>query len=501
MRKPEIENVNQMLQAATERYPERMAVVEGDLRVTYGELSSGVGSLVEYLRLNGFGRRDKVGLLLPNSIEYAASFLAASAIGAVCVPIDTAFREEEIGFYIRHSALQLLLTTTELSDAAKSLVENTGTEVAMVKGEGADWSFPSGGGGSMAGVSEEVEPEDEAVYLYSTGSTGAPKRVARTHRNLVALAENHTQTIGWTHEDKILFAIPLSHTYALGNFLGALRIGAAMHMMEGFKRVRIADVIERERITVFPAVPFMLSILSDTRFPEPKDFSSLRMVISAGAPLSKEVFFKFRERFGVPPRQLYGSTETGVIAINMSDDPEGRLNSVGRPVKNVEVRVVKEDGSECGVGELGEIAVRSPSMTTGYWNLPEETARAFKGGWYFTGDLGRLDEEGYIYIEGRKKFVINVAGNKVDPVEVENLLITHPLIKEAAVVGVTNGDSEEMVKAVIVLEADGGGIGQRDIAAFLRDKIADYKIPRIVEFREEELPRSPTGKVLRERLK
>ncbi|MGH7889602.1 MAG: class I adenylate-forming enzyme family protein, partial [Thermodesulfobacteriota bacterium] len=346
-------------------------------------------------------------------------------------------------------------------------------------------------------IRANIEREDEAIYLYSTGSTGKPKRVTRTHFNLIALAHNHTQTVDWTKEDRILFTVPISHTYGLGNFIGAIKVGASIYTLSEFNRNRVLDSIERERITVFPAVPFMLSVLAETFLQKHRDLSSLKLVISAGAPLSEETSHKFHNKFGIYPRQLYGSTETGVISINLSDDIEGKLDSVGRAVKNVEVIILRENGSRCETNEIGEIAVKSPSMTTGYYGLPDETEKAFRDGYYFTGDLGRIDDEGYLYIVGRKKLFINISGNKVDPAELEALLSQHPKVREAAIIGVNDNFGNEVVKAVIVSKSN---METKEVYEFLKGKISDFKIPRIIEFREE-IPKSPTGKVLREHLK
>ncbi|HXG30231.1 MAG TPA: class I adenylate-forming enzyme family protein, partial [Thermodesulfobacteriota bacterium] len=420
-------------------------------------------------------------------------FFGVLSTGAIAVPINTAYKEEEVGFYISHSSAGLTLT----EEGLRPLVERASacaSQVAVIRGDKTDWRFSNGNIRGNPGI--QIEPDDEAIYLYSTGSTGKPKRVSRTHFNLTALADNHTQTVGWTEEDRILLAIPLSHTYAFGNFISAIKVGASIYTMGEFNRNRVIDLIERESITVFPAVPFMLGVLAETFLPKSRDLSSLRLVISAGAPLPRETFYRFHERFGIYPRQLYGSTETGVISINLSDDIVRKSDSVGRPVKNVEVEIFREDGSRAQMGELGEIAVRSPSMTTGYYGLPDETERAFRDGYYFTGDLGRIDEEGYIYILGRKRLFINISGNKVDPQEVENLLLKHQKVKEAVVLGVKDDRGNEIVKAVIVPKER---METREIYEFCKGRISDFKIPRIIEFRDE-IPKSPTGKVLREYL-
>ena len=481
--------------STVKKHPDRTAVVEGHRKFIYRDLDLIVRDLSSFLTSQGIEKGDRVAIFLPNSVEFAASFFSIASLGAISVPINTAYKEEEVKFYISHSSAKLVLTEDKLRPLAENAAPDTGAQVVVIKGDKTDWLYPEG---NNAGPAEAlIKPEDEAIYLYSTGSTGKPKRVSRTHFNLIALADNHTQTVGWTEEDRILFTVPISHTYGFGNFISAIKAGASLYVLSEFNRNKVIDLVEEESITVFPGVPFMLNVLAETFLPRPRDFSSLKLVISAGAPLSEETFHKFHNKFGIYPRQLYGSTETGVISINLSGNIKGKHDSVGCPVKNVEVRILKEDGSLAKVNEAGEITVKSPSMTSGYYGLPEETEKAFRNGFYFTGDLGRIDEEGYIYITGRKKLFINIGGHKVDPQEVETVLLRHPRVREAVVIGIKDGKGEELVKAVIVANDK---IETKDIYEFCRGRISDFKIPRIIEFRQE-IPKSPTGKVLREYLK
>ncbi|MEQ9618232.1 MAG: class I adenylate-forming enzyme family protein [Deltaproteobacteria bacterium] len=487
--------VSELFQSSVDRFTGLTAAVEGDTRVTYGDLGRMARNFSSYLLSKGIEKGDRVAIFLPNSVEFVAAFFGAASIGAVSVPINSVFKEEELGFYIEHSSPRILVTEERLKPLAAKCCAMTDTAVRVVKGNNVDWEFSQKSPDYP--VDAVISPEDEAIYLYSTGSTGKPKRVARTHYNLTALANNHTDTVGWTEKDRILFTIPISHTYGFGNFISAVKTGAEIVVLAEFNRHSVLDLLDRESITVFPAVPVILDVLAKTFLSEPKDLSSLNLVISAGAPLPKQIFYKFHERFSIYPRQLYGSTETGVISINMAQDIQNRFDSVGRPVRNVEVKLFNEDGVEVRQGETGEIAVKSPSMTTGYYGLPDETTKVFRDGYYFTGDIGRIDGDGFIYILGRKKFFINVGGHKVDPAEVENILSTHPKINESAVLGIKDKNGDERVKAVIVSDDI---IESGDVIGFCMGKIAEYKIPQVIEFREK-LPRSPTGKVLREKLK
>jgi long-chain acyl-CoA synthetase len=481
--------------SAAYRYASRTAVIEDGKSVTYKELAQMASGFASFLSSRGIGKGDRVAVFLPNSIELIAAIFGTALSGSVSVPIDSTFKEQEVGFYLKHSGAALLATSDGLGHVARK--SRSGVDIALIKGASTPWKFNDDISGEF--LVPDIGTEDEAIYLYSTGSTGVPKRVARTQYNLAALAENHTETVSWDYNDRVLFAVPISHTYGFGNFISAVKVGSTVVVCGDFNRNRVLDLLERESITVFPSVPIMLDVLSKTYLSAPKDLSSLKLVISAGAPLEESTFHRFREKFSIYPRQLYGSTETGVISINLCGDEEieRRFNSVGRPVKNVVVKILGDDGKEVGSGETGEIAVRSPSMTTGYFGLPEETAKSFRGGYYFTGDLGMVDAEGYIYITGRKKFLINVGGFKVDPTEVEKLLMRHPDVVETAVLGVKDGAGNERVKAVIVSACP---LEIREVLEFCSGRIAEYKIPQVIEFRSE-LPRSPTGKILREQLK
>ncbi len=486
--------VPDLFKSAVKDNPNRIAVVEDGIGITYATLCSMVQDLSSFLLKRGVVKGERVAILLPNSFEYIVAFFGIASIGAVSVPINTAYKEEEINYFITNSSPRIVITEAKLKTLAEKAARVIGAGVVVIKGVETNWAHSNDG--REFSIDWSIDPQDEALYLYSTGSTGKPKRVVRTHFSLIALAENHSQTVGWTENDRILFVVPLSHTYALGNFISSIRVGATLYVLGSFNRNKVIDIIEKESISIFPAVPFMLNVLAESFMQRPRDFSSLKLVISAGSPLSKGVFFKFHKRFGVYPRQLYGSTETGVISINLSEDIENMYYSVGRPVKNVEVKIVREDGALADIDEVGEIAVKSPSMASGYYDLPEETNKAFRNGYYFTGDLGVIDKGGYIFIKGRKKMFINISGNKVNPVEVEDLLLRHPKIKEIVVFGVNDASGNELVKAVIVPK---DGMSVKDVVDFCDGKIADYKIPRIIEFKSK-IPKSPTGKVLIEHL-
>ena len=479
-------NYCEILYSNLERNPGGSAIWYEGQFWSYAQLCGFVDGFSSFLSRHGVSRGDKVCVFLPNSLSLAVSVFSIARLESICVPIDSVCGTEEIRHCIEFSEPSLIITDETLVKTLSAVSADIKTVCVT----------PNDFQGDAPAKPTANNSSHKAIYLFSTGSTGKPKCVARSHANMIALAENHTSTINWDSEDRILFSIPISHTYGLGNFISAVSVGACCYFLPRFNRKDVLDVVEKEGITVFPAVPFMLDVLARSAIHGDYDFPRLRHVISAGAPLAEETFFSFNRTFGVYPRQLYGSSETGVMTINTAENIVQKRLSVGMAAQNVVIRVVSETGSDLPAGQTGEIIIKSPSMTDGYVDFPEETQRVFIDGFYHTGDLGMFDTEGYLFIQGRKKLFINISGNKVDPFEVENLLMTHGKITEAAVIGVKGDGGREEVKAFIVAD----GLTRMDIVSFCREKVSDYKIPAKMEFIDT-LPRSPSGKVLREKLK
>jgi long-chain acyl-CoA synthetase len=255
-------------------------------------------------------------------------------------------------------------------------------------------------------------------------------------------------------------------------------------------------VLKTKGITIFPGLPFIFSILADSNSITKVELTDLKLAFTAGAPLSQKIFEGFKNKFGVPLRQLYGSTETGSISINLGKTDDGLWESVGKPMHGVTVMIMSEEGQLLPPCNIGEVVVHSAAMTHGYAGSVEVNREAFRDGYFWSGDLGKLDSDGNLFITGRKKQFINVGANKVDPKEIEELLNTHPSIQESVVLGIPGLYGDEIVKAVLVLNEK---LDAEIVKDWLRGKIADFKIPRVIEFRQE-IPRSPLGKILRKHL-
>jgi long-chain acyl-CoA synthetase len=466
------------------------ALVYGDERMEYSELRERVDRLAAGLAARGLGDGAPVGLVLPNVPDFAVAFLAILRAGGVAVPLNPQFKEAELEFYFGECGVKAAIADETSAPACMGVAArmDAGPEV-----------FTSLGALVGDGTPAAPELDADAVFQYSSGSTGRPKRVPRTHRQLRAEAEAYASAIGLGGDDTVFCTIALFHTYGMGCcLLAAVHAGARLVLFDNpnpflLQRGRALELIEREHATVFPGVPFTFRLLAEA--PEDADLSSLRLCYSAAAPLPRQTFDAFKERFGVPVRQLYGCTEAGCVTVNVDEDALAAPGSVGTPMDGVELRIADEQGEPVEAGRIGEILIRSDAMTRVYADAGELNGQAFSDGWFRSGDRGRIDDEGRLVITGRTKLLIDVRGSdKVDPIEVEDVLAVHPKVAEVVVVGVAGEvPGEETVKAVVV---PAGDCQERELIRYCRERLADYKVPSRVEFREE-IPTGPGGKVLR----
>ncbi len=496
--------VTQMLDESAAAFAGRVALVHGDKRITYAELRGRVDRLAAALMERGVEPGDRVALVLPNVPAFAIGFLAILRAGAVAVPLNPAFKEPELEFHFRDCGVRTIIAGPQSVETCAAIAARLPGSVEVIADgdtRHAAVSLASLIEGRPAGAPNAGAPDDDAVYQYSSGSTGRPKRVPRTHRHLRMEADSYVAATGMSADDTLFCVIPLHHTYGLGCcLLASVRSGARLVLFDDpnpflLQRGRALELLERERATVFPAVPFTFRLLAEAS--EAADLSSLRLCISAAAALPRSTFSAFEDRFGVPVRQLYGCTEAGAVTLNLDDDPHATSGSVGRPIDGVEIQIVDADGGALAPGRVGEILIRSTAMTPGYAGREELNRDAFRAGWFASGDRGRLDEEGRLFITGREKLLIDVRGDKVDPIEVEDVLAVHPKVKQVVVVGVDSGvEGEQLVKAAVV---PAGECGERELIRYCRERLADYKVPQRVEFLDE-LPLSAAGKVLRKYL-
>jgi long-chain acyl-CoA synthetase len=481
-------SIMELLYARAVERPDATALVYGEERFTFAELIERIERLAHGLASSGVSPGDAVALVMRGDPWFVSSFHAITALGAVAVPVNPSFKRTEIESFFRDAGVRFVVSDERTADVCHELAAGLDPPALVEK--------------SVPGRLAARDPEEDFVFQFSSGSTGRSKRMARTQGQIAAEANLYV-SLGFTADDTILSAVPLFHNWGLGSCLfSQAATGASVVVLEDphpflLRRDRALELIERERVTIFPGVPFNFRLMAEA--PSEADLSSLRLCLSAGAGLPRATFEAFRERFGVPVRQLYGTTETGMVAANMSDDPAASADSVGEPAGDVRVEILDEDGNPVPSGEEGEITVASPAMTAGYAgaDMAELNEAAFRGGSYFTGDMGVIDVDGVLSVTGRKKLLIDVGGYKVDPIEVEDVIAQHPQVGEVVVVGVPGEvQGEETVKAAVVAT---GPLERKDLTLYCRGRLANFKMPQVIEFREA-IPKSPLGKILRKDL-
>lgn len=347
----------------------------------------------------------------------------------------------------------------------------------------------------------ETEPDAPAVLLYTSGTTGRPKGVTLTHRNFAQQCLNVSKVLPLTESDTIVLVLPLFHVYGLSNgLISGIYFGTKMTLVPQYSPAKLLEAVETTKATVLIAVPTMyMHVLQAARTRKTSIPKSLRLCVSGGAPLPLTTLREFEEAFQTRIAEGYGLTETtSSVCLNKSGEAF-KPGSIGPAAEGVEMRVVDDNGKEVPDGEEGEIVIRSGVVTPGYWNNPEATAETIRDGWLHTGDLGYRDSDGFFFITDRKKDLIIRGGFNISPREIEELLFSHPKVRDAAVIAVQDKREREAVKAFVVME-DGETATEREILDYCSENLAEYKVPKIVEFRDS-LPKSATGKILRKELR
>jgi long-chain acyl-CoA synthetase len=465
----------------------RTALIDEDRSWTFGDLAEESDAIATLLREKVSG--DTVGVLLLNSPRYVTTLLGVWKAGKTPVPLNYLLPPQELAYIIRDSGMSALVTSQFFAQAVAAIKPLFGDKGVILMADAPD--FPP-----KSAKPPEASYRDPALYLYTSGTTGKPKGVVLTHRNLSANVESCQQAGGFDHRDSFLCLLPFFHTYAItGTILLPLLNGSRMVLVDRFQPLKVMKLIEDHAISVFLAIPSMYRVLAHTE--GDFDLDSVRFPISGGEPLPVAVAEAFEKRFGVPIFEGYGQTEASpVISLNV---PSGRkTGTVGRALPGVEVAIWDEQKNPVGVDVIGEIVVRAPSVMEGYYNLPEETSKTITREWLHTGDLGKMDAEGFVTITGRKKDLIISAGENIYPREIEEVLAQHPKVKEVAVIGVKDEVRGEVPKAFVIAR-DGMTVDEKELRHFCRENLAGYKVPRHFAI-VPDLPRTPTGKILKRML-
>ncbi|HLP78171.1 MAG TPA: long-chain fatty acid--CoA ligase [Candidatus Paceibacterota bacterium] len=477
---------------------EKNALYWGDRSFTYSELWSHT-LFVAGILSQSFNVRpgDRVALWMKNCPEFIASLFGVLHAGAVVVPINNFLKPDEVSHILNDAGVDVLITDSDLSKQFATLqasrptlqLMNVETSLASFPVPPANLKFDT----QLLRNSDRAE-SDLAVLIYTSGTTGRPKGAMLSHGNLLHNVESCRICLQTVSEDRMAVLLPLFHSYMLtvGTFLPLLT-GASVVLIKSLHPARnVIQEIFARRATILPAIPQFYRGLTSAEIPVPLP---LRICISGSAPLPVQVLVDFEKKFGIPLIEGYGLSEASPVVAKNPLDRTRKPGSIGVPIPNVELSIQDDEGRMFGPYEIGELCVRGGNVMMGYWNLPEETAQAFRGGWLLTGDVGYFDEDGYYYITDRKKDMLLVNGNNVYPREIEEVIYQFPNVKEAAVIGAPDSRRGEQPVAFVVAN-ENTTIDPDELYKFVRSKLADYKVPRRVVM-SPALPRNATGKILK----
>ena len=504
-------NLAILLELSARRDPGKVAVIFEDMKLRYAEINGAANKIANGLVKLGVQPGDKVALMLPNTPHFVICYYAVLKTGATVVPLNVLFKRNEVEYHLEDSdAVALIAWEGFLGEAIEGFQQAEGCRRLLVaQAPGSTAELPAGALALDALLADnpptfdtfQTMPDDTAVILYTSGTTGRPKGAELTHLNMFFNAMCGAEKVLRTDSDEIgLAVLPLFHSFGQTCVMNALLYaGATLTLVPRFEPQKALEVMERDRVTYFAGVPTMYFYLLN--FPEANkyDLSALRRCCSGGAAMPVEVMHAFNKKYNVTILEGYGLSETSPVASFNQLDAEPKPGSIGRPIWGIDMRCVDSDGREVPTGELGEIVIRGHNIMKGYYKRPEATTETIKDGWFHSGDIAYKDEDGFFFIKDRVKDMIIRGGFNIYPREIEEVLYAHPAIAEAAVIGVPNQALGEEVKAVVALKP-GQSASEQEIIDYCKERMAAYKYPRSVEFREV-LPKTATGKILKRELK
>ncbi len=499
-------NLIDVLKKSKEEAGNRIFLIYEKGKKTFNQFYEEVIKLSCGLKKLGIKKDDKIALLLNNCPEFIVSYFAIVNLGAVCVPLNTFLNKEEIIYILNDCKAKILITSSDFKDTLIEInpnripsLENIISINSLNKIKYLDYkSLLKSGDTDFIDIKED----DVAVIIYTSGTTGHPKGAMLTHKNLISNVEASIKAIKIKDNDKFIIFLPMFHSFSFTVcVLIPLYCKCRLTIIKSIKPFsKIIKAIFFQRITIFVAIPQVYNVLSGKKIP--KIFlwlNPIRLCISGAAPLAEEVLIKFEKKFRIPLLEGYGLSEASpVVSVNPLDGIR-KPKSVGLPLPGVSVKIVDEEGKDLGIDKIGEIVVKGPNVMKGYYNRPQETDEIIKDGWLFTGDIGKIDKDNYIYILDRKKDLILVNGMNLYPREVEEVLYRHPAVEDAVVVGKKNDIHGEIPIGIIKLK-EGMNVLESELKKFCKEHLANFKVPHKFEFWSE-LPRTGTGKILKREIR
>ena len=502
-------NLCNIINEASQKYPHKTALIFKKNKLTYKILYKKIIQLSNGLIRLGLHKGDRVAILLDNSTEYIISYFAICHAGGIVVPINTFLKGDEIYFILKDAGIKILITINRFlkklslnnqfnENQLPSLVHiiSCSEETEFITFNELLNSSPFDNKEAVS-----VYDNDVAAIIYTSGTTGHPKGAMLTHNNLISNVTSCLQVFTLKKKDKFLVFLPFFHSFTFTVcILLPCYVGCQIVILDEINRKQIKRCIVRYRITIFIAIPTVYYLLSKVKLSWlARIFNPIRIYISGAAPLPQETLKTFEENFKRPLLEGYGLSEASpVVSVNPLIGKR-KPGSVGLPIPEVEVKIIDSEEKELPANTVGELIVKGPNVMKGYWKQPEITNQTIRNGWLLTGDMGKIDEEDYIYIVDRKKDMIISHGINIYPREIEEVLYKHPKIAEAAVIGIPDEHRGEIPKAYLALKQN-VNMNEIEVKKFCQAHLANYKIPKKVEFREF-LPKTPTGKILKRELR
>ncbi|WP_224773304.1 long-chain-fatty-acid--CoA ligase [Metabacillus idriensis] len=507
-------SIPQMLDETVHKYGENEAISFYGKSISYQQIAGMVFAFTSALQKNGIQKGDRVAIMLPNCPQYVVAYFGALKAGAIITQVNPMLVERELDYILNDSGAETIVVFDALYPRVKAIKENTSLkqvitvslqeEILPDEGDCTFQQFLGMGRGEVLPV--QIEPEhDIAVLQYTGGTTGRSKGAMLTHRNLMA---NIYQSNEFFKNDvksgveRCLTVIPLFHVFGMTSCMNLTILrGNSMIMLPRFDLEEVMQTIKREQPTIFPGVPTMYVAITNHPKAEEYGISSIRICNSGSAPMPVELLKEFERKTGAQILEGYGLSEAAPTTHCNPPFAERKPGSVGLGVPGTAYKIVDvaTGNEEVPPGSLGEVIIKGPQVMKGYWNMPEETANTIRNGWLFTGDIAKVDEEGYLYIVDRKKDMIIASGYNIYPRDIEEVLYEHEAIQEAVVIGVPDPYRGETVKAFAVLKS-GKSATEDEIISFCRSQLASYKVPAVIEFRDQ-LPKTSVGKILRRALR
>ncbi len=482
------------LVATVATHPSRVAIRLDDHAITYEGLDEASARVAGWLGELGIGPGDRVGLMLPNLPQFPVIYYGILRAGAVVVPMNPLFKSREVEYYLADSEASALFAWEGVATEAAAGAAAAGTPFIEVPT--ADFASELMQHPAVGEVVDRA-PDDTAVILYTSGTTGKPKGAELTHANLMSNVAACVALFDPQPDDVIFGGLPLFHSFGQTCGLNsAVAAGASLTLIPRFDAGKALEVLERDRVTILQAVPTMYIALLGHPGHTDVDTSSLRICVSGGASLPVEVLRGFERDFGGAILEGYGLSETSPVATFNHPNRERKPGSIGTPIEGVELRLLGPDDTDVEPDAVGEIAIKGPNVMKGYWRKPEATAAVIRDEWFRTGDLARRDDEGYYFIVDRVKDMIIRGGFNIYPREIEEVLYEHPAVAEAAVVGLPDDTFGEEVGAAVTLK-EGAEATPEELREFVKERVAAYKYPRVIWFVPGGLPKGPTGKILK----